>query len=126
MPAFLTLSNRLLTVLAGLLGASGVAGAAVAAHGGYGENLRTAAVFALIHAALIIALTRGAPTRTGTLAAALTLAGALLFCGDITIRSLAQQALFPMAAPSGGFLMIAGWLTASLDAALRLKPDRST
>ena len=125
MPAFLNMTNHILTILAGMLGACGVTAAAVAAHGGYGENLRTAAIFALIHAALVIALTRGTATRMGTLAAALTLTGALLFCGDITVRSFIQQSLFPMAAPAGGFLMIGGWLMASLDAALRLKPTQS-
>ena len=116
---FLSLSNRILTILAGLLGAAGVAGSAVAAHGGYGETLNTASLFALIHAALTIALTRGAPTRLSTLAGALIMMGALLFCGDLALRALAQRALFPMAAPLGGFLMIGGWLISALSGAFR-------
>ncbi len=114
MNEFLSLTNRILTILAGLLGAAGVVGSAVAAHGGYGESLNTASLFALIHAMLIIALTRGVPTRLTSLAAALVLLGALLFCGDLALRALAQGALFPMSAPLGGFLMIGGWLVASL------------
>ena len=111
---FLSLSNRILTVLAGLLGAAGVAGAALAAHGGYGETLNTASLFALIHGALTMALSRGTPTRLFTLAAALVMMGALLFCGDLALRAMAQRALFPMAAPVGGLVMIGGWLVASL------------
>ena len=116
---FLSLTNRILTVLAGLLGAAGVAGSAIAAHGGYGETLNTASLFALIHAALVMALTRGVPTRLSTLAGALVMAGALLFCGDLALRDMAQRALFPMAAPLGGFLMIGGWLVSTLSGAFR-------
>ena len=114
MTDFLYLTKRLLTLLAGLLGAAGVGAAAAAAHGGYGESLNVAALFALIHGALTMALTRGTPTRLTTLAAALIMTGALLFCGDLALRAIAQHALFPMAAPSGGFLMIGGWLVAGL------------
>lgn len=123
MKAFLTLTNSILASLAGLVGALGVIAAALAAHGGYGENLQTASLFALIHAALVIALTRGTPSRMGVFAAALALTGTLFFCGDLSARALFKTGIFPMAAPTGGFLMIFGWLAASLDAALRLKAD---
>lgn len=116
---FLNLTNQILTVFAGLLGAAGVAGAAVAAHGGYGDTLNTASLFALIHAALTMALTRGLATRLSTLAAALIILGALLFCGDLALRAITQRALFPMAAPLGGFLMIGGWLVSALSGAFR-------
>ena len=119
MTDFLSLTNRILTMFAGLLGAAGVVGSAVAAHGGYGETLNTASLFALIHAALAMALTRGTPTRLSTLAGALVILGALLFCGDLALRAMAQRALFPMAAPIGGFLMIGGWLVSALSGASR-------
>jgi uncharacterized membrane protein YgdD (TMEM256/DUF423 family) len=35
--------------------------------------------------------------------------GALLFSGDIALRAFAGHRLFPMAAPSGGALLIGGW-----------------
>ncbi len=124
MTSFLTLTNAILAALAALAGALGVIAAAIAAHGGYGENLNTASIFALVHAALVIALTRGAPSRMGTFAAALALTGTLLFCGDLSARAILKTGLFPMAAPTGGFLMIFGWLAASLDALLRLKPGK--
>ncbi len=118
----ITIAARLIAALAGLLGASGVAAAAMAAHGGYGENLRTASEFALVHAALVMALClRAAPTRTTTLAGLVTLAGALLFCGDLALRAIAGHGLFPSAAPSGGMLLMAGWLLTSLSALLHLR-----
>jgi uncharacterized membrane protein YgdD (TMEM256/DUF423 family) len=36
--------------------------------------------------------------------------GVALFCGDLTARAYFETGLFPMAAPSGGVLMMAGWL----------------
>jgi uncharacterized membrane protein YgdD (TMEM256/DUF423 family) len=36
--------------------------------------------------------------------------GAALFSGDIAMRAFAAHRLFPMAAPSGGFILIAAWL----------------
>ncbi|MDB5594657.1 MAG: hypothetical protein JWM36_1618 [Hyphomicrobiales bacterium] len=114
---------RILAALAGLIGAAGIAGAALAAHGGYDENLRTASQFALIHAALVAALCLATtPTRTTILAAGVVLAGAGLFCGDLALRALKGHSLFPMAAPTGGSLLIAGWLLLSLAAVIRLPP----
>ncbi len=46
------------------------------------------------------------------------LLGSLLFAGDIALRALAGQRLFPMAAPTGGSLLIAAWLAFAV-AALR-------
>ena len=116
---FLSLTNRILTVLAGLLGAAGVVGAAVAAHGGYGESLNTASLFALIHAVLAIALTRGTPTRLTTHAGAVITLGTFLVCGDLARRAIAQRGIFPMAAPLGGFLLIGGWLVSGISGAFR-------
>jgi uncharacterized membrane protein YgdD (TMEM256/DUF423 family) len=113
---------RLIGLLAGLLGAAGVGAAALAAHGGYGEDLRIASEFALIHGALAFAIVASRPGRFGLLAAALVMAGALLFCGDLSMRALQSRALFPMAAPSGGFALIAGWAAAGLSALLPRKP----
>ncbi|MFY9290027.1 MAG: DUF423 domain-containing protein, partial [Methylorubrum rhodinum] len=56
-------------------------------------------------------LTRGALTRT---AAGALLVGLALFSGDLAMRALAGQALFPMAAPTGGFVLMAGWLLAAV------------
>jgi uncharacterized membrane protein YgdD (TMEM256/DUF423 family) len=107
------LTTQLLGMIAGLLGAAGVGAAALAAHGGYGESLGIASQFALIHATLAIALLNRA-SSIARIAAGLVLLGALLFCGDLSLRALAGHALAPMAAPTGGFLMIAGWITSGI------------
>jgi uncharacterized membrane protein YgdD (TMEM256/DUF423 family) len=113
-----------IAALAGLLGATGVGVAAAAAHLGGGQLLETAATFLMIHAAAVLGiLTLGQRasrriTAVFVVAALLLVAGMVLFCGDFALRALAGRALFPMAAPSGGILLIAGWLAAATAAAL--------
>ncbi len=113
-----------LAALAGLLGAAGVGAAAAAAHLGGGQLLESAATFLMIHSAAVLAIA-GLGQRAGRrpasifgLAGLLLIAGMLLFCGDFAMRALAGHPLFPMAAPSGGVLLIAGWLAAGLAGAV--------
>lgn len=119
--------RAILTAMAGVLGASGVALAAVAAHKVDDPSLATAAHMLILHAAATLAVTahmrrahhgRPAASRIWTLAALLLLAGAALFAGDIAMRALAGTRLFPMAAPIGGSTMIAGWLVVTVSAVL--------
>lgn len=113
--------DRLLAALAALAGGLGVAASAAAAHTSGGETLKTAAQFLLFHAPAILALTgfaaagltRGALTR---LAAAALLIGLALFSGDLALRAPTGQALFPMAAPIGGTVLMAGWALAAVAA----------
>ena len=42
---------------------------------------------------------------------------ASLFAGDLTLRQYAGHGLFPMAAPTGGTLLIASWLALAVAAA---------
>ncbi|GAC1331879.1 MAG: hypothetical protein NVSMB26_10750 [Beijerinckiaceae bacterium] len=116
--------RRLLFVIAacaGLLGAAGIGAAAASAHIGGGTLLETAATFLLIHSAAtfgVVALALRAPASTTIFAvAALALIlGMSLFCGDFATRALASHALFPMAAPIGGIILIGGWLMAAVAA----------
>ena len=97
--------------LSGLMGASGVALSAYAAHADGGANLTTAATFLLIHAAAVAGICAGAPTRRGLLqAATLLVIGVALFSGDITLRTLTGSTPMRMAAPTGGVMLIVGWL----------------
>lgn len=105
--------NLTLLLVAGLMGASGVALAAAGAHAG-GQNLSTAATFLLIHAAAITAVALHGPGFWFLLAASLLAAGACLFAGDLAVRTWGAARLFPMAAPAGGLVMIAGWLCLAL------------
>ncbi|MEH3119432.1 MAG: DUF423 domain-containing protein [Methylorubrum populi] len=110
--------DRILAALAALAGGLGVAASAAAAHTSGGETLKTAAQFLLFHAPTVIALTGLAPAglvRGGLarLAAAALLVGLALFSGDLALRALTGMPLFPMAAPSGGVVLMAGWLLAA-------------
>jgi uncharacterized membrane protein YgdD (TMEM256/DUF423 family) len=61
--------------------------------------------------------------RLAPAAAVLLAAGTLLFCGDVLLLAYQGTHLFPMAAPAGGTMMIAGWLAVALGAALRRATD---
>ena len=111
--------DRALTALACLAGLLGVALSAAAAHIPGADSLKTAAQFLLFHAPAILALialgaaglARPALARA---AAGLLILGLILFCGDLAVRTWLQHALFPMAAPTGGFALMGGWLTGIL------------
>lgn len=107
--------NNALLVLAGLMGASGVALAAAGAHAA-AANLATAATFLLIHAAVVTALALHGGGGQFIVAATLLAAGACLFAGDLAVRAWGASRLFPMAAPAGGLGMIAGWICLSVAA----------
>lgn len=104
--------------VAGLLGAGGVALAAVAAHRVADPSLTTAALFLILHGTAAVGLTAladGSPWPTGFLAAAsLMLFAVALFSGDVASRVLLDGRLFPMAAPLGGSLLILAWLVAGV------------
>lgn len=112
---------RALTALAGLAGAAGVALSAAAAHAG-GPNLATAAQMLLVHAPAFLGLAAVA-SRLGrpavAVAAGLAIAaGLLLFSGTLASTALGGPRPFPMAAPTGGTLMILGWLGVVVSALL--------
>ena len=103
-----------IALYAGLAGAAGVALAAVGAHGAASSALTPAAQFLMVHAAAAVAIaavaTRAAHPGGFLVAAVLLLVGVTLFSGDIAVRTLWGNHLFPMAAPIGGSTMIIGWL----------------
>jgi uncharacterized membrane protein YgdD (TMEM256/DUF423 family) len=110
-----------LIVLAGLMGAAGVALTAAGAHARPGTGLDSAGYLLLLHAAAIVGglgiLHSGLVSRLAALIA-LTgfVLGAALFAGDVALRAFAGHRLFPMAAPSGGVILIAAWLVLSVAA----------
>lgn len=115
--------DRILVVCAGLAGCLGVALAAMAAHAAGGGNLETASKFLLLHAPALLALgaLAGAGLVHGCAARAAGLAlilGLALFCGDLSVRAIWGIAPFRLAAPTGGFILMAGWLAAALSALL--------
>jgi uncharacterized membrane protein YgdD (TMEM256/DUF423 family) len=105
--------QRILMILAALMGAAGVVLAALGAH--TAASLNSAAYMLLFHAPAVFATLAAAHQgllrrRFADIAAMGFVLGALLFAGDIAMRNLGGHALFPMAAPTGGFVLIASWL----------------
>lgn len=105
----------LVITCAGLMGAAGVMLAAAAAHGRPGAGLDSAGYILLIHAAALFggvnALHHSFITRMlGLTALCAFVIGAALFAGDVTLRAWRDRPLFRMAAPTGGVVLIVGWL----------------
>jgi uncharacterized membrane protein YgdD (TMEM256/DUF423 family) len=112
---------RILIALAGLMGACGIVLAAGAAHLADASRLGPASSMLLFHATAVLgtmALTeRGIlHARIGIVAAIGFVIAASLFAGDLTVRQYADHSLFPMAAPTGGTLLIATWIVLTLSA----------
>lgn len=106
----------LVLFLAGLIGAAGVALAAAATHMG-GALLGPASAMCLAHAPAMLALFAAHRLlRSATGAGLLMGLGTVLFAGDLVLKEFLGAGLFPMAAPSGGILMMLGWLLAGLGA----------
>jgi len=112
-------SFRILIVLAGIMGASGVVLAALSAHGADASRLSAASSMLLFHAAAVLAgvalaAHRVIDTRIGLAAGIGFVIGATLFAIDLTLRVYAGNRLFPFAAPTGGTLLIVSWLALAL------------
>jgi uncharacterized membrane protein YgdD (TMEM256/DUF423 family) len=107
--------SRPLLFAAGLLGASGVALSAAAAHQGL-ANVATAASFLLMHAPAFLALSVLGGNRLRSIGSWAVLLGLVIFSGDLLARAYLGTRLFPMAAPTGGVLMIGGWLVIAASA----------
>jgi len=113
---------RILIILAGIMGADGVILAALSAHEADAARLGAASSMLLFHAAAVlgaVALTeRGlVHSKIGIAAAFGFVAAAALFAGDLTLRQFAGHSLFPLAAPTGGTLLIMSWLALARAAA---------
>jgi uncharacterized membrane protein YgdD (TMEM256/DUF423 family) len=113
---------RILIVLAGVMGADGVILAAASAHQPDATRLAAASSMLLFHAIAVLAVV--ALTERGVIHARIGIAAAFgfviaaaLFAGDLTLRQYAGHSLFPMAAPTGGTLLIVSWVGLAVAAA---------
>ncbi|CAH1662035.1 Membrane protein [Hyphomicrobiales bacterium] len=101
---------------AALMGLAGVALLAAAAHAALDPgHVQTAGQMLLFHASVVIGVT--AARKGGYLqdmlarfALSAIIFGAILFAADLSRRGFANEALFPRAAPIGGWFMLGGWL----------------
>jgi uncharacterized membrane protein YgdD (TMEM256/DUF423 family) len=113
---------RILVILAAIMGADGVILAAASAHQPDATRLASASSMLLFHALAVLAAValseRGLiHLRLGIVAAWGFVIAAALFAGDLTLRQYAGHSLFPMAAPTGGTLLIVSWLMLAVSAA---------
>ena len=104
------------------MGADGVMLAAASAHQADASRLASASSMLLFHATAVLAAV--ALAERGIIHAGIGIAAAFgfviaagLFAGDLTLRQYAGHSLFPMAAPTGGTLLIASWLVLAVAAA---------
>ena len=109
---------RVLASLGCVFGAGGVALAAAGAHITGGGLVTTAANFLRFHAGALVALSAAAAVARRPLwiciAASLVALGVGLFAGDLALRGLAGVSPLRLAAPTGGMVLIAGWLVAAI------------
>lgn len=113
---------RILIVLAAIMGADGVILGAISAHQADAARLTAAASMLLFHASAILGTVALAQrgvihARNGIAAACGFVIAAVLFASDITLRQYAGHSLFPLAAPTGGTLLIVSWLALAVAAA---------
>jgi uncharacterized membrane protein YgdD (TMEM256/DUF423 family) len=113
---------RILIVLAGVMGADGVILAAASAHQPDASRLASASSMLLFHATAILGIVALAEraiihARIGVAAAFGFVIASALFAGDLSLRQYAGHSLFPMAAPTGGTLLILSWLAVAVSAA---------
>ena len=112
-------------LLAGLLGCAGVGLAAAASHGGDAHLLGSASTMSLAHAPALLALYAAyGRLRTAPVAALLLGLGTLLFVIDLVCRHATSSGIFPLAAPIGGFAMMAGWLAVTVGALMPPAPAK--
>ena len=113
----------LFIVCAGLFGAAGVAGAALAAHVAADDRfVAIAASMALFHGPALLGLAAvlpRAPKLLG-LAGVAVIVGVVLFSGDLGTRAATGASLFANAAPTGGMMLIAAWLMVSVAGVLAM------
>jgi uncharacterized membrane protein YgdD (TMEM256/DUF423 family) len=108
-------SARILVAAGGLCGALGVALSAMAAHRG-GAFTGTAASFVLMHAPVFLAIGLVGGNRILRTGGLILLVGLAVFSGDLLARDLLGSRLFPFAAPTGGTLLMVGWLAIAASA----------
>ena len=107
--------SEILIALAGLMGATGIVLTAAGAHGKPGVGLDSAGYLLLIHAvavlAGVVAARQGLVLRPlGLIVVCGFILGAALFAADVAARAYLGHRLFPMAAPTGGVILIVSWL----------------
>lgn len=103
--------------LGGVCGVVAVLSSAAASHAIDNQYLMVISQITMMHAAAFVGLgvAHGMTSSRGIFFAMLLLiAGVGLFCGDLAQRLFMGEKLFDFAAPTGGMLMVLGWLVVFL------------
>ncbi|UGV28276.1 DUF423 domain-containing protein [Rhodopseudomonas boonkerdii] len=113
---------RTLVTCAGVMGALGVMLAAASAHQPDASRLASASSMLLFHAAAVLGaialVERGVVhLQIGLAATCGFVIATSLFAGDLALRQFVGHGLFPMAAPTGGTLLIVSWIALAVSAA---------
>lgn len=106
---------RVLIALGALCGAAGVAAAASASHMG-SRNLDAIALICLAHGPALLALGLHGRGKVLLWGGAALATGTAVFGLDLISREVIERSLFSGAAPTGGGLMILGWLVVAAGA----------
>ena len=100
-------------IASGIVGATGVILAAMAAHRLDSPTLATSATFLMVHAGAALAVAALAlqmqSSRRWLITAGFMLAAVALFSGAVAYHAVTGTHVFPRAAPTGGALLIASW-----------------
>jgi len=117
---------QILIAIAALFGCAGIVFAAAGAHAKPGTGLDSAGHMLLFHAPAVVAACAGIAAGlisrpVGAIAAIALLIGVALFAGDLALRAYVGHRLFPMAAPTGGMVMIGGWALLAVAAFLAMR-----
>lgn len=119
-------SSRAWIMLAGLLGASGVALGALAAHAVSDPvamaSLERASTYQVLHAVALLALS-GVSIRLMGLARIVMLLGVIGFSGAIYAKYLLGLPLLGKLAPTGGTALIVSWLLVLISAMLSSRSE---
>jgi uncharacterized membrane protein YgdD (TMEM256/DUF423 family) len=117
--------TRVWLAVAGLGGAASVIAGALSAHlpgdAKAAELLRTGALYGMVHAVALVALTQGQERRRGpaTVAGWCFAMGIVLFSGSLFALAAGASRLLGWATPLGGAALILGWAALVLLAGCR-------
>ena len=119
-------ASRVWIMIAGFLGASGVALGALAAHAVSDPvavtSLERASTYQILHAVAMLALS-GMNTRLMGLARIIMLLGIIGFCGAIYAKYLLGLPMLGKLAPTGGTALIVSWLVVLIAAMMSTRSE---
>ncbi len=111
-------------------GVNGALAIGLAAYGAHGVDaaavplMEKASQFQLIHAVALLVIDRLAEPKAWlvNIAGGVFTFGVALFSGSLYVKAMTGPLPFPMVTPTGGILLLLGWLVLAVSAFVRDKP----